>query len=96
MEIMDVIRIFVLACISATIGFMFGIRIQYIREKNTIITPKEITECFRYVDWTLHTFIANGIELKSIDGGTHFYKAKPIKEAIYKLNELIDSKTTKE
>lgn len=70
------------------VGFYFGGSFVMRVYGKKLLTKENVYNCFKNVDWTQHTFSYGPNEIKASNGSTHFYKAKPIDEAIKKLYNL--------
>lgn len=88
-------QIRVIAAFSALfVGYTYWIFTLGIKhEKNKAgasLKPEDVVKCFKDVDWNTQSFIYNSTEITSSDGTKHFLKAQPVKDAIEKLNKLIN------
>lgn len=95
MSILDVL--FFLVFFGTWIAFPITVYLEYRKIKKNSLLWENILECFKDVDFTVHTFSASagGTLLESTDGTKHFYKVHSIDDAIKKLNLLKDGRTIK-
>lgn len=86
----EIIQNLLVVLIIFALGLITGIDIQKRKMEKEILNKQNVVECFKDVDWNAHTFTVGNEFIKTDDGIFHFYKVPPIKEAIRKLNELLD------
>mgnify|MGYP006921342064 CR=1 FL=1 len=87
----EIIPILLVVLIIFVLGLIIGMGIQKRSTEKEILNKENVVECFKGVDWNTQTFMIGNEFMKTDDGTIQFYKAPPIKEAIKKLNELLDS-----
>jgi hypothetical protein len=73
-------------------GFSLGSIFTEWRMEKKILSKENIIACFKDVDWDSRTFHCGSHLMETVDGESKFYKAPPIKEAIDKLNDLLNVK----
>lgn len=73
------------------LGFASGAWMKEKQLKKNILNAENVINCFKDVDWNIQSFVSNGAVMKTYDGIEHFYKVPPIKDAISKLNVLLNS-----
>jgi len=88
---MNIVVIVLMSVWFFALGSAFGELLKERKLNKKILSKENVIACFKDVDWNVYTFSSGGTAMKTADGVEHFYKVPPIKNAIDKLNSLMDS-----
>ena len=90
---MNIFLFLAIGILALLLGYAVGYNSGWNNSKKEFgngVNADKLVDCFKDVDWTRHTFSANGSYVfKDKRGNEYFLPAPPVIDAIEKMNSLI-------